>query len=182
MQRQRSTKHSAAGADRSGGVINWNSGIHWGLLSALVWTLLSGASGWYLGLPVMLAATATALWLRLPAPDPRVLLRLPRFFAFYLRTLWQGGWDVARRALSPSLPIDPAWTTYELQRRYRDDPLYPRLRLLMSALIGLLPGTLSARYQAHELQVHVLDQQQDWVSTARRLEDELARLLGVKPS
>lgn len=155
--------------------------LAWLLCLCLLWAMLSAGQGWYLGLPTAVGASALAAALKLPAPRLGTLLRLPRFMAFFLRTLWHGGWDVARRALSPSLPIAPAWTEYTLQDHYRDHPLYPRMRLLLSGMVGLLPGTLSTHYVEHTLTLHVLDERQDWRTTTQRLEQELARLLEMGP-
>ncbi|MCH8551536.1 MAG: Na+/H+ antiporter subunit E [Natronospirillum sp.] len=155
--------------------------LAWFICLCLLWAMLSAGQGWYLGLPTAFGASVLAAALRLPAPRPGTLLRLPRFMVFFLRTLWHGGWDVARRALSPNLPIAPAWEKYQLQDHYRDHPLYPRLRLLLSAMVGLLPGTLSTHYDEHTLTLHVLDERQDWRVTTLNLEQELARLLEMEP-
>lgn len=149
----------------------------WTLIGLLLWWLLSANQGWYLGLPVVLGASALAVALDLPTPRPGTLIRLPRFVVFFVIALWRGGWDVARRAVSPSLPIAPAWTDYHMDEHYRHHPLYPRLRLLTSALIGLLPGTLASRYDGDILRIHVLDEHTDWQAATSRLEHELARLM-----
>ena len=54
----------------------------------------------------------------------------------------------------------------------------PRVRLLLSALVGLLPGTLSSRIEGDHMQVHVLDERLAWQPTVAELERWLERLLG----
>ncbi|SDT90625.1 Na+/H+ antiporter subunit E [Halopseudomonas salegens] len=142
----------------------------WLLLHATLWILLSGGSGWYLGLPVIAAATLLSCWLQ-ATPWYLRLTRLPSLLVFFLTELLLGGWDVARRALHPRLPVDPAWVRHELQSTN------PQVHLLLSAIVGLMPGTLSSRFSDGYLQLHVLDQQQPWQKTVARMEDLLAAML-----
>jgi len=53
------------------------------------------------------------------------------------------------------------------------------VRLLLSAMVGLLPGTLASRVDADEMRVHVLDERLPWQATVAELERRLERLLGV---
>ena len=53
------------------------------------------------------------------------------------------------------------------------------MRLLLSALVGLLPGTLASRIDGGQLRVHVLDEQLPWQATIAELERRLERLLGA---
>lgn len=142
----------------------------WLLLHSGLWALLSGGSGWYLGVPVVVAATLLSCWLQ-ATPWYLRLTRLPALAAFFLYELVLGGWDVARRALHPQLPLDPAWVRYELQTPN------PQVHLLLSAIVGLMPGTLASQFQAGHLHLHVLDQQQSWADTVARMEHLLAAVL-----
>lgn len=136
-----------------------------------LWALLSQGQGWAFGIP--LAALATMLASRLQLKWLPLRLRaLPILIGFFLRELFSGGWDVARRALHPRLPIDPGWQTFNLTTRDA------RVSLLLSAMVGLLPGTLSSHYEGSTLHIHALDQQQNWQATVARLEQLLTRLLG----
>lgn len=136
-----------------------------------LWALLSGAEGWVFGVPLAALATFAGYRLGLRCGTLRISV-LPAFLAFFLRELFSGGWDVACRALHPRLPVAPGWQTFNLTCRD------PRVRLLLSALVGLLPGTLSSHHQDQILHIHALDQQQDWRTTVGRLETLLAKLLG----
>lgn len=136
-----------------------------------LWALLSHAEGWTFGVP--LAAIATFVGYRLELRSGSLRLReVPAFLGFFLRELFSGGWDVARRALHPHLPVAPAWKTFVLTSRD------PRVCLLLSAMVGLLPGTLSSHHEGQTLHVHALDQHQNWERTVAQLELRLSRLLG----
>lgn len=136
-----------------------------------LWSMLSQNSGWVFGIPVAAMATLAGYRLGLRS-GPLRPQALPSFLGFFLGELFSGGVDVARRALHVRLPIDPAWQIFTLTSRD------PRVCLMLSALVGLLPGTLASHHEDGELYVHTLDQQQDWQSTIARLESLLSRLLG----
>lgn len=147
-------------------------GTHWLLVYAAVWLLLSGASGWAFGLVCVLAATGLSLWLRLPPLGLR-LFHLPPLVGFFLHAVFVGAWDVARRALHPRMPLDPAWVTHACACAN------PRVRLLLSALVGLMPGTLASHIDEDMLHLHVLDQGQAWRLPVETMETHLARLFGA---
>jgi len=146
-------------------------GSYWLLVYAALWVLLSGAAGWLFGLICALAATGLSLWLQLPPLGLR-LPYLPRFLLFFFYETLLGAWDVAKRAFHPGLPLDPAWVAYSF------NSASPRVRLLLSAMVGLMPGTLSTHFDENALYLHVLDQSQDWRTPVARMEAHLARLLG----
>lgn len=147
-------------------------GLYWLLASVLLWWLLAGNAGWYLGLPLALLASALAI--RLQLPWPRLDWRqAPELLLFFAWQLLRGGWDVARRAVHPRMPLDPAWVELSLDCRN------PQVQLLLSALVGLLPGTLASHVHKDCLHLHVLDQQQPWQPVVRQLEHHLAALFGV---
>lgn len=150
----------------------YGDGLYWVLFHAALWALLAEGRGWVLGVPLVLLATALALWLD-AAPLRLHLPSLPGFVAFFCWHMLLGGWDVARRALHPRLPLAPAWRDYPLACGV------PRVRLLLSALVGLLPGTLASQVEGDCLRVHVLDHEQPWQATVAELERRLARLLGA---
>lgn len=146
-------------------------GSYWLLVYTLLWVLLSGATGLWFGLAYALAAAGLSLWLKLPPLGLR-LLYLPRFLVFFLYETLLGAWDVAKRAFDPQLPIDPAWVTYSFHSAD------PRVRLLLSAMVGLMPGTLATHGDEAMLYLHILDKGQDWLTPVAQMEAQLARLLG----
>lgn len=135
-----------------------------------LWALLSSNQGWEFGVPLALLATWASLKVKLQV-GPVHLRYLPSFLGFFLAELFIGGWDVARRAWHPRLPIAPQWVTYEMTTEQ------PRVHLLLSAMVGLLPGTFASHFEGQTLYVHALDQRQHWRNTAQRLEQHLERLL-----
>jgi len=149
--------------------------LFWLLLYAALWWLLAGGTGWYLGVPFILTAASLSHWLGSPVWHVR-LRAAPAFLLFFLRALLAGGWDVARRAIQPRMPLAPAWVRYPLTIRQ------PGNRLLFASLVGLLPGTLAAAIEDDCLNMHVLDQHQPWLDSTARLEQRLLRLLGEEPA
>jgi multicomponent Na+:H+ antiporter subunit E len=124
------------------------------LLAGGWWALTEGdAAGFLFGVPLVVAATVASLALR-PVPSggsgswrPVALLRLARVF---LAGSLRGGWDVARRALSPGLPLAPALVDHAMRL-----PPGPAQNLFMS-MLSLMPGTLSADVHGPHVAVHVL--------------------------
>lgn len=135
-----------------------------------LWALLSSNQGWEFGLPLAVLATLASLRLQLHA-GPMHLRYLPGFLGFFILELFIGGWDVARRAWHPRLPIKPQWVRYEMSSAD------PRVQLLLSAMVGLLPGTLVSHLEGQTLHLHALDHQQSWSDTVARLEQHLDQLL-----
>lgn len=78
---------------------------------------------------------------------------LPALGYFFVRESLLGGWDVARRALAPSLPLAPGIVPYPLTL----PPGFPTA--LFAWLVSLTPGTASVCVDAHArvLLVHALD-------------------------
>lgn len=143
----------------------------WSLIYAALWALFAAGQGWALGIPTVALAVALSLWLGL-RPLALRPAALAGFLGFFLKHMLLGGWDVARRALLPSCPLQPAWHSYPLTSQS------PRVRLMLSALVGLLPGTLVSRIDGDEMRVHVLDERLPWQATVTELERRLDRLLG----
>lgn len=106
------------------------------------------------GLAATAGATWTSLWL-LPPDTGRVrllalLLLLPRF-------LWNSlvaGVDVARRAFSPSLPLDPGFVDYPVS--------LPRgsARNVFELISSLLPGSVPSDESEAVIEYHCLDVRQ----------------------
>ncbi len=147
--------------------------LAWSVIYALLWAALSGGGGWGFGLPTALLAACLATRMGLQPWAPR-LIQIPALLWFFLREMCSGAWDVARRVLSPSCPVAPAWVRFSLTEEDR------RVRYLLSLTIGLLPGSVSSRIIGNELEVHVLDCHMQWRHTAAELERRLASLLAPR--
>lgn len=98
---------------------------------------------------------------------------LLRFIPFFVGRALSGGMDVARRALHPRLPLEPAVIEYPL-RLPRGLP-----QVVMANTINLLPGTLTADIQAGALKVHVIDHQTSVLEELEALENAVARTFGI---
>lgn len=151
---------------------SWRTLCFWLLAFALLWALLSAGRGWYLGAPFVLLAALTAALVRLE-PWTLRLSALPGFAAFFLHKSLLGAWDVARRTLHPTPDIHPGWDSYQ---PVSSDP---RVCLLLSAIVGLLPGTLASKLDENNnrLRIHLLDTGQNWRPTVQQLERHLCQLL-----
>lgn len=155
---------------RTGWQHRLSDGLGWALIYAALWALFSEGGGWSLGAPTVLLAAGVSLWLGMRPWHPSLSI-LPGFIGFFLAKMVAGAWDVAVRALHPGRSLQPAWLVYPLTARS------PQVRLVLSALVGLLPGTLASRVDGDSMRVHVLDQRQAWEPTVRALERRLQRLL-----
>ena len=153
-------------------------GVLWFTALALLWTLLNPGdrASWLVGLPVISLATWFALKLHRP-PASRISLQgLVRFILFFIWHSVRGGWDVARRALHPRLPLNP-----ELVRFRTCLPDGPA-RILFLNITSLLPGTLSAGVDDDVLLLHVLDAQPGALEEMQALEARVADLFALEPT
>jgi multicomponent Na+:H+ antiporter subunit E len=134
-----------------------------------LWLLLSNNQGWAFGSIFVALAVICALSSKLTVPRVRWRF-LPAFLFFFFSRVLLGGTDVARRTLGAKPDVAPGWVQYPLADSSAN------ARLLLSAMTGLLPGTLAARIDGDIMLVHTLDTRSDWQSDATRLEAHLARL------
>lgn len=117
------------------------------------WVVLIGFKP--VDLLVGLAAAAAATWTSLALLPPGELrLRLAGLPRYAARFLWQSvvaGFDVARRAFAPGMPLRPGLVAFStrLPRGAR--------RNAFASLTSLLPGTLALRDQPQTLLYHSLD-------------------------
>ena len=140
----------------------------------LVWVLLTGGAptSWMVGIPAVALAAVLGDRLR-PQAAPRLrLLEGVAFLAFFAFHSLRGGWDVARRALHPALPLAPGRIRYPCR--------LPRgtARTFFINTASLLPGTLSADIRDGIIQVHALDADPTVVAGLVGLEQRVARLFG----
>ncbi len=143
---------------------------------ALVWLGLNGLDGhsWIVGGPAVLVAAWISVQL-LPAVTWRwspggVLV----FAAYFLRESVRGGWDVARRALSPGLALSPAIVCHSFRL-----PPGPA-RLFFCGVISLLPGTAVVAIADSNLCIHVLDDSPAVEEALRELEWRVGALFGLE--
>jgi multicomponent Na+:H+ antiporter subunit E len=145
-------------------------------LMALVWWGMNGTDwrSWLVGGPAVVAAAWVSVRL---LPDARWRLSAGgaiAFAGFFLRESLRGGWDVARRTLSPALPLSPAIVCVPLH-------LPPgSARVLFCAAISLLPGTAVVAIADGSICVHALDASPRVEDELRELEDRVAALFGLR--
>jgi multicomponent Na+:H+ antiporter subunit E len=143
-------------------------------LFALLWILLSAAyatSPLFIFLAVV-TATVTSLLLWPTAPPAIRWLRLPVLALYFLRKSISGGVDVARRAFSPSMPLQPDFITYEATLGSE------AARVLFTWMIGLMPGSASVNLeQDTRITIHVIDRTAYDKEGIRELESRIAAVL-----
>lgn len=144
-------------------------------LMALIWLGLNGAdwSSWMVGGPVGLVAAWISVKLLPDIPWHWTVGGGIAFAGFFLRESLRGGWDVAMRALSPTLSLTPAIITYPLNL-----PIGPA-RLFFCSVISLLPGTAVVAIGKENLSIHVLDFSPGFEKEMRDLERRVASLFGL---
>lgn len=118
-----------------------------------LWAVLAGAH--IADLPAAAAAVVAATWLSLRLlPPTNSRFSIPgvgRLVVVFLYESVVAGVDVARRALDPRLPLRPGLVTYPIG-------LPPgAARNVFTTLTSLLPGTVPAADEGHELVYHCLD-------------------------
>ena len=122
-----------------------------GALLSATWWMLAGTGAWPFGAPVVLLALGASLLLTPPRATRLHPIALIRFAGFFLVRSVRAGFDVARRAFSPRLPLDPSILCFRLRL-----PPGPS-RVLLANTLSLLPGTLSVDLDDDRLIAHVLD-------------------------
>jgi multicomponent Na+:H+ antiporter subunit E len=130
-----------------------------------LWTVLSAADFDELLMVgcILLLATLTSMYV-----VPRGFWSLRpaaclRFIPYFLSHSLRGGWDVAKRAFLPSMPLSPGIIEFNTDTTESQKAMF-------AWSISLLPGTATIAINEHSLIVHVLDQSLDVESSLRELE------------
>jgi multicomponent Na+:H+ antiporter subunit E len=136
----------------------------------LWWVLTQGDFyTWWFGLIMIVIATVVSLAIQ--PPTRWRAIGLIRFIPFFIRQSILGGIDVARRALSPAMPLDPGMVEFPL--RATD----PTSRVVIAATMSLLPGTVSVELRDATIRLHVLDRAMPVEQTLRQLEERAIGLV-----
>jgi multicomponent Na+:H+ antiporter subunit E len=142
------------------------------LSTFLLWILLTGSLATdELGAGLLVASVVTAVsgphlaifnGLRL---HPLALLSLVNYLIYFFFALGRANLDMARRILSPSLPINPGIVEVETAL---ESPLG---RMLLANSITLTPGTLTVDLKEEKLLVHWIDvpEGRDITTTTRQI-------------
>lgn len=118
-----------------------------------LWVVLIGLDPVDLAVGVFAAGAATWTSLRL-LPPAAGRVRFAVLVALLPRFLWQSvlaGFDVARRAFHPRMPLKPDFVAYPVK--------LPRgqARNAFETITSLLPGTIPCDEDAHTIVYHCLD-------------------------
>jgi len=147
-----------------------------GLFFSLVWWIAAEGrlDAWPLALAGIGAATAASLVLVPPAEAMRLSpTGLLVFLGYFIRQSLLGGFQVASLALRFRPALRPALIELPLD-------LPPGLpRLLFTATLGLMPGSLGVRLDRDSLEVHVLDTDLPVAREAEILAGHIARLFCI---
>lgn len=146
-------------------------------LFALLWLGLNGAdwSSWIVGGPAVFTAAWISVKLLPTIPWHWSVSGALAFAGFFLRESVRGGWDVARRAISPGLALSPAIVCHSFHL-----PAGPS-RLFFCSAISLLPGTAVVAIADSNICVHVLDHSSSVEEELRELERRVGALFGLEP-
>jgi len=137
------------------------------------WVILIGPRDLAAGL----LAAAAATWASVHLLPPGALRPRPAAIpALVVRFMWLSvvaGWDVARRALDPRLPVNPGFVAYQVS--------FPpgAARNVFTALTSLLPGSVPAGDDGDTILYHCLDVAQPVLEQLAAEEAVLSRALGV---
>lgn len=146
-------------------------------LAAGWWIITEGATGaWLIGLP---AIVLTSILLARTASHGERTLRLaalPGFVIFFIAQSFRGGTDIARRAVSPHVRLQPA--VVPLQWHLPQGA--PRTMAIV--IMNLLPGTLAVEDQGRHADVHVVDNSESVGQEMRHVETRVAALFGLELS
>jgi multicomponent Na+:H+ antiporter subunit E len=139
-----------------------------------LWVVLFGVSPSDLAVGVLAAGAATWASLALLRPGPH-RVRLTAVLWLILRFLWKSvvaGWDVARRALDPRLPLRTGFIAYPARFRSRT------ARNAFASYTSLLPGTLPVQDDGETLLYHCLDIEQPVAAELASEETALVQVIG----
>ena len=148
-----------------------------GALFLVFWSALIGFSFSALAVGVVAAAGATWASLHLLPPGPQ-RVRLGALGALLPRFLWQSllaGWDVARLAFDPRLPLRPGFVAF------RSAYAPGHLRNTFATISSLMPGTLPCGENGDQIIFHCLDVGQPILEQLAEEEKALARVLDEAP-
>ena len=147
------------------------------LALTLLWLGLSRGEGSLLVAGLVMVPAALYVSLRIkPTTPPR--FRLTEFLRVLPRWLWRsfvGSLVVARSALWPG----PVRLTSEL-RVIRLEVEHPPARLLLSAVVSMVPGTVCTDLRPDGVTVHLLDasRREAVLGEVRKVEAQVARIFG----
>ena len=144
------------------------------LLFLVWWVLTEGnLSGLAFGLAVVVPVAMVSVYLFPPGARRIRIVPFLLFVLFFLGRSVVAGIDVARRLLSPSLPANPGYLTFDLELP-EGGP-----RWLLANALSLMPGTLSVTLAGARLDLHCLDTRDPVEEEVRAVERRVADVFGL---
>lgn len=141
---------------------------------AVVWEAVSSWEPDYALYGLVSVVAATALSLRLVPPGRMLRIRGAVALAgWFLYKAVAGGIDVARRAVLPTVDIEPA----VVRARIHLPPGHARELAVL--LMNLMPGTMVQRRHGEEVELHTLSRELGPVQQWEALQDRVARAFGL---
>lgn len=145
------------------------------VLAAGWWTLSEGdPSGLTFGAVVITAALISSISLTSLPPSNWRLVGLVRFAITFLVGSVRGGIDVACRALSPRVRVEPCVMHYTLRLPEGS------ARNLLLGIVSLMPGTLAITCEGRSLDVHVIAVRSSFAEDLATLEATVADATGER--
>ncbi|MCP3371938.1 Na+/H+ antiporter subunit E [Bradyrhizobium cajani] len=162
--------------DARAGITNvgmWSRAVSRAAMFLCLWLVLAGARP--ADIPAAAAAVVAATWASLyllkPSASRRSPVAIARLAVLFLYHSIVAGWDVARRALDPRLPLHPGFVAYPTRL-----PHGVR-RNVFTTLTSLLPGTVPTGERNGHILYHCLDVDQPVLADLAAEEAALVRAL-----
>ena len=142
----------------------WLTLAHWTIVDVAIGVLAAGIGSW------------VSVVLLPPAPHAhRSFLRMAQFAVRFVIQSFLAGWDIARRALDPKMPLLPGLTSCPVRLRAGVP------RSAFRALMSLQPGSLPVEERADgTLLVHCLNMDQPVSQSYLREERLFADAFGIE--
>lgn len=145
-----------------------------GILYLVWWAMTEGdLSGLGPGAAVVVLAGLISCRLYPPSGYTLHPVGILAFAGYFISRSVVAGVDVARRLLSPSVPVNPGYLTIE-SGLPEGGP-----RWLLANTLSLMPGTLSVRLQGASLELHCLDLSLPIDEGVRAAERKVAGVFGL---
>ncbi len=151
------------------------------LLIMSVWLLLNASLSQAVLFSGIIVALLTALFFSVKYPvfrdiklNPKAIIYMLIFTLVFIKELIKSNLDVARRVVSPSIPINPG--IVEIKTNLKSEIG----RLILANSITLTPGTLTVEMKDESLFIHWIDVlSSDKETATREIAGKFEKYLGV---
>jgi len=134
----------------------------------LVWVLLTSWNTQEIVAGIIVSVLIVLLTMKLEPVlgairvNPKSILYSILYFFTFIKELIVSNLDVARRVLSPSLPINPGFVKVNTRLKSKIG------KLVLANSITLTPGTLTAEVEGDHLYIHWIDVTEDKIDGATK--------------